>query len=96
MPLYTVITTAWSFRVRIGRTRGKARALYPKQQAIPCGVMPVVSNKKSVHHSYSVPDARATQGAQIPDMPYSEVDAYVRTEIARWMQTVEELGIALD
>jgi len=38
----------------------------------------------------------AAQGAQIPDMPYSEVDAYVRTEIARWTQTVEELGIALD
>jgi len=44
----------------------------------------------------AVSDAWAAQGAQIPDMPYSDVDAYVRAEITRWTQTVEELGIALD
>jgi len=29
-------------------------------------------------------------------MPYSGVDAYVRTEVARWTATVKTLGIALD
>jgi len=44
----------------------------------------------------AVSEAWLAQGAQIPDMPYSDVDAYVRAEIARWTATVNTMGIALD
>jgi len=44
----------------------------------------------------AVSETWAAQGAQIPNMAYSDVDAYVHTEITRWTDTVKALGIALD
>jgi len=53
---------------------------------------------KSIHAALQTPSVAETwkqQGAEVPDMPLSQLDSYVHSEIERWTKTVKELGISI-